>query len=212
MWPLRHIHISFIHTHTHTHLRTHACSQTWMKQRGKVWRKAEKTVRKEVKRATECENERNRVKWEIFRKDTKRHLWKGYCGHWLYNIYRSVLVSWEMGTLSRQSIMVSVFITERLIFLGKIPYPVQKEHNHKSETALALFSPTQKSSSSVWPSMQNSSFLKLSSSLLKSLGYKPWERISRDRGTVLSKWHGKHPATITLSEGNTVPSGHQKNL
>ena len=29
-----------------------------MKQRGKVWRKAEKTVRKEVKRAIECENER----------------------------------------------------------------------------------------------------------------------------------------------------------
>lgn len=115
----------------------------------------------------------------------KHHLWKGCCGHSLHNICRSVLVSWEMGTLSTQGIMVSVFIIERLIFFGKSPHPVWKEHNWKSGTALSPFSPTQKSPSSVRPSMQNSSFLKLSSSLLKILGYQPWERISCDKGTGL---------------------------
>lgn len=74
-----------------------------------------------------------------------------------------------------------------------------------------LFSPTQKSPSNVWPSMQNSSFLKLSSSLLKILGYLPWERRSCDTGTVFPKWQGKCPATIALSEENTAPFGSQRN-
>jgi hypothetical protein len=38
-----------------------------------------------------------------------------------------------------QGITLFVFITERLIFSGKIPYSAQKEHNEKLETALSPF-------------------------------------------------------------------------
>lgn len=71
------------------------------------------TVRKEVKRAAELEDQARAVQEGHKALSLKGMLWPPR-----HNIYSKALVSREMGTLAIRGIMLSVPITRRLIFFG----------------------------------------------------------------------------------------------
>lgn len=167
MWLLKGIYeLSFTHTHSNME---------------EIKRSSLGKVRENFfKKSREPQNRKTREKQgqgSVVQERDKHHLWKG---RWVQCLQRRSGLRRDGHSVNTRCYGFCPHKRETDLF-GASPHAAHKEHNGNPEPALSSLSPAQKPPSSEQPSMQNSSFLKLSSSLLKTLGYLPWERISCDR-------------------------------